>query len=178
RTVPRPDSEQQRRRVDERLARDWGLRLMSAPPPPMRPLGIYSPNLDPLTALGIERAATRNATAMRSRRCRRNRSAWARRWPTSGPTTRRGSGSSGTAAREHAGCEGAGRRQPGLGPAGGFRSAECPSCEQRVRQLQVAGTAFDLLHGRQPPEDARIRQWRRRPASTPAARPSHHHAQP
>ena len=43
--------------LDERLARDWGLRpeewaryrqLMQGP------LGIYSPNLDPLTALGIE----------------------------------------------------------------------------------------------------------------------------
>ena len=43
--------------LDERLARDWGLRpeewaryrqVMQGP------LGIYSPNLDPLTALGIE----------------------------------------------------------------------------------------------------------------------------
>ena len=43
--------------LDERLAKDWGLRpeewaryrqVMQGP------LGIYSPNLDPLTALGIE----------------------------------------------------------------------------------------------------------------------------
>ena len=43
--------------LDERLAKDWGLEpeewtryrhLMQGP------LGIYSPNLDPLTALGIE----------------------------------------------------------------------------------------------------------------------------
>ena len=57
RTVPAQVQNSIDAMLDERLARDWGLRLeewaryrqlMQGP------LGVYSPNLDPLTALGIE----------------------------------------------------------------------------------------------------------------------------
>ena len=37
--------------------------------------------------------------------------------------------------------------------------ADCPPCEQRVRQLQAAGTAFDLYMVGSRQEDSRIRQW-------------------
>jgi hypothetical protein len=55
------------------------------------------------------------------------------------------------AAREHAGREGAGRRQPGLGPAGGLRQGRVPAV--RPARAPVAGGRHRLrsLHGRQPP---------------------------
>src|SRR5574343_545328 len=105
RTVPAQVQNSADAALDERLARDWGLRpeewaryrqLMQGP------LGIYSPNLDPLTALGIE---ARGQDAGLPAGLRRRLEA-----ALSGP-----------AARGHAGCEGAGHRQPGFGPAGGFR---------------------------------------------------------
>src|SRR5574338_887629 len=149
--------------LDERLARDWGLRpeewaryrqLMQGP------LGIYSPNLDPLTALGIEARSDeeRNRYAelqvqAESRRVNKTLAyqraydaAWKRLYPGQQRVNLPG-----------ARAPGAGNK--GSGRLAGFVEADCPPCEQRVRQLQAAGTAFDLYMVGSRRDGARIRQW-------------------
>src|SRR5574337_614662 len=149
--------------LDERQARDWGLRseewaryrqLMQGP------LGVYSPQLDPLTALGIEARSDEErrryaelqvqAEARRVGKTltyqRAYDAAWKRLYPGQQRVNMPG-----------AKAPGAGNR--GSGRLAVFVKAECPSCEQRVRQLQVAGTAFDLYMVGSRQEDARIRQW-------------------
>lgn len=158
--------------LDERLARDWGLRpeewaryrqLM------LGPLGIYSPNLDPLTALGIEARSDeeRNHYAelqvqAESRRVgktlayqRAYDAAWQHLFP----------------GQQRVNLPGA--RAPGSGNNGSgrlavFVKADCPPCEQRVRQLQAAGTAFDLYMVGSRQDDARIRQWATQAGIDPA----------
>ena len=158
--------------LDERLARDWGLRpeewaryrqLMQGP------LGIYSPNLDPLTALGIEARSDeeRNRYAelqvqAESRRVgktlayqRAYDAAWQRLFP----------------GQQRVNLPGA--RAPGSGNKGSgrlavFVKADCPPCDQRVRQLQAAGTAFDLYMVGSRQDDARIRQWATQAGIDPA----------
>jgi integrating conjugative element protein (TIGR03759 family) len=124
------------------------------------PLGIYSPNLDPLTALGIEARSDeeRNRYAelqvqAESRRVgktlayqRAYDAAWQRLFP----------------GQQRVNLPGA--RAPGSGDKGSgrlavFVKADCPPCDQRVRQLQAAGTAFDLYMVGSRQDDARIRQW-------------------
>lgn len=149
--------------LDERLARDWGLRaeeweryrqLMQGP------LGVYSPNLDPLTALGIEARSDeeRNRYAELQVQAEARRvdktlayqraydTAWQRLFPgqprVSLPGTQVPS----------AGNTGSGRTAV-------FVKADCTSCEQRVRQLQAAGTPFDLYMVGSRGDDTRIRQW-------------------
>lgn len=149
--------------LDERLARDWGLRpeewaryrqLMQGP------LGIYSPNLDPLTALGIEARSDeeRNRYAelqvqAESRRVgktlayqRAYDAAWQRMFP-------------GQQRVNLPGAQAPGSGNKGSGRLAVFVKADCPPCEQRVRQLQAAGTAFDLYMVGSRQDDARIRQW-------------------
>ena len=150
-------------RSDELLARDWGLsaedwaryrKLMQGP------LGVYSPNLDPLTALGIEARSDeeRNRYAELQVQAESKRvgktlayqraydAAWKRLYPGQQRVNMPG-----------AKAPGAGNR--GSGRLAVFVKAECPPCEQRVRQLQAAGTAFDLYMVGSRQEDARIRQW-------------------
>jgi integrating conjugative element protein (TIGR03759 family) len=124
------------------------------------PLGIYSPNLDPLTALGIEARSDeeRNRYAELQVQAESKRvgktlayqraydAAWKRLYPGQQRVNMPG-----------AKAPGAGNR--GSGRLAVFVKAECPSCEQRVRQLQAAGTAFDLYMVGSRQEDARIRQW-------------------
>ncbi|MBN9459680.1 MAG: TIGR03759 family integrating conjugative element protein [Burkholderiales bacterium] len=149
--------------LDARLARDWGLRpeewaryrqVMQGP------LGIYSPNLDPLTALGIEARSDeeRNRYAelqvqAESRRVgktlayqRAYDAAWKRLYPGQQRVNMPG-----------AQAPGAGNR--GSGRLAVFVKADCAACDQRVRQLQAAGTAFDLYMVGSRQDDARIRQW-------------------
>ena len=149
--------------LDERQAREWGLQpeewaryrqLMQGP------LGVYSPQLDPLTALGIEARSEEErrryaelqvqAEARRVGKTlayqRAYDAAWKRLYPGQQRVNMPG-----------AKAPGAGNR--GSGRLAVFVKAECPSCEQRVRQLQVAGTAFDLYMVGSRQEDARIRQW-------------------
>ena len=149
--------------LDERLARDWGLQpeewaryrqLMQGP------LGVYSPNLDPLTALGIEARTDQErrryaelqvqAEARRTEKLlayqRAYDDAWKRLHPALQPVVLAGAGSVATAS-------GAPDR------LAVFVKADCPPCEQRVRQLQAAGTAFDLYMVGSRQDDTRIRQW-------------------
>lgn len=158
--------------LDERLARDWGLQaeefaryrqLMQGP------LGVYSPNLDPLTALGIEARTDEErrryaelqvqAEARRTEKIlayqRAYDDAWKRVYPTLQPVVLAGAG--GTAAT------------PGTpGRLAVFVKDDCPACEQRVRQLQTAGTAFDLYMVGSRQDDARIRRWASKAGIDPA----------
>ncbi|HHT8996821.1 TPA: TIGR03759 family integrating conjugative element protein [Burkholderia cenocepacia] len=149
--------------LDERQARDWGLRpeewaryrqLMQGP------LGIYSPNLDPLTALGIEARSEeeRNHYAELQVRAEARRvdktlayqraydAAWQRLFPGEPRLSLPG------AQAPSAGNIGSGRLAV-------FVKADCAPCTQRVRQLQAAGTPFDLYMVGSRGDDARIRQW-------------------
>jgi integrating conjugative element protein (TIGR03759 family) len=158
--------------LDERRAKDWGLRLeewaryrqlMQGP------LGIYSPDLDPLTALGIEARSDeeRNRYAelqvqAESRRVdktlayqRAYDAAWKRLHPGQQRVNLPG------ARTPDAGSKGSGRLAV-------FVKADCPPCEQRVRELQAAGTAFDLYMVGSRQDDARIRQWAAKAGIDPA----------
>jgi integrating conjugative element protein (TIGR03759 family) len=149
--------------LEERQARDWGLRseewaryrqLMQGP------LGIYSPNLDPLTALGIEARSDeeRNRYAelqvqAESRRVNKTLAyqraydaAWKRLFP-------------GQQRVNLPGAHAPGSGNKGSGRLAVFVKADCAPCEQRVRQLQAAGTTFDLYMVGSRRDDARIRQW-------------------
>ena len=158
--------------LDERLARDWGLRpeewaryrqLMQGP------LGIYSPNLDPLTALGIEARSDeeRNRYAelqvqAESRRVgkmlayqRAYDAAWQRLFP-------------GQPRVNLPGAQSPGSGNKGSGRLAVFVKADCPLCEQRVRQLQAAGTTFDLYMVGSRQDDARVRHWATQAGIDPA----------
>ena len=80
--------------LDDRVASDWGLQpqewaryreLMDGP------LGIYSPNLDPLSALGIEARTDRNGGATQNCRCKSKRAASRSCLPINVPMTKPGS---------------------------------------------------------------------------------------
>lgn len=158
--------------LDERLARDWGLQaeefaryrqLMQGP------LGVYSPNLDPLTALGIEARTDEErrryaelqvqAEARRVEKTlayqRAYDAAWKRLHPALQPVLLTDAGSS--------------LSTPGArGRLAVFVKDDCPACEHRVRQLQTAGTAFDLYMVGSRQDDARIRRWAGKAGIDPA----------
>ncbi|MDR1934505.1 MAG: TIGR03759 family integrating conjugative element protein [Candidatus Accumulibacter sp.] len=155
--------------LDERRARDWDLRpdewtryrqLMQGP------LGVYSPNLDPLTALGIEarhdEERTRYAELQVRAEARRVEKllayqrayddAWRRLYPD----------------RPRVDLSGMGVGPGDAGRLAVFVKDDCVPCEQRVRQLHAAGTAFDLYFVDAPADDARLRQWARKAGIDPA----------
>ena len=172
RTVPAQVQNSTDAALDERLARDWGLRpeewaryrqLMQGP------LGVYSPNLDPLTALGIEARSDeeRNryaelqvqAESKRVGKTLAYQRAYDAAWKRLYPGLQR--------------VDMPGAKAPGAGNRGSdrlavFVKAECPPCEQRARQLQAAGTAFDLYMVGSRQDDARIRQWATQAGIDPA----------
>jgi len=158
--------------LDERLARDWGLQpeewaryrqLMQGP------LGVYSPNLDPLTALGIEartdeerRRYAELQVQAEARRVgktlayqRAYDAAWQRLFPGQPRVSLPG-----------ANAQGAGNT--GSGRLAVFVKTDCALCAQRVQQLQAAGTAFDLYMVGSRQDDARIRQWATQAGIDPA----------
>lgn len=158
--------------LDERLAREWGLRpeewaryrqVMQGP------LGIYSPNLDPLTALGIEARSDeeRNRYAELQVRAESRRvgktlayqraydAAWKRLYPGQQRVNMPGAQAPSTGNR-------------GSGRLAVFVKADCSTCDQRVRQLQAAGSAFDLYMVGSRQDDARIRQWATQAGVDPA----------
>lgn len=156
-------------KLDERLARDWGLTaeewlryqtLMSGP------LGVYSPNLDPLTALGIESRSEAErrrfadlqvqAEARRTEKLlayqRAYDAAWQRRYP----------------GVQRVNSDAAGSASVDPGRLAVFVKMDCAQCDQRVRQLQAAGAAFDLYMVGSRQDDARIREWAARVGVEPA----------
>ena len=149
--------------LDEHRAREWGLQpdewvryrqLMQGP------LGIHSPNLDPLTTLGIEARTDEErrhyaelqvqAEAYRVEKMLAYQRAYDAAWQRLYPSLQR--------------VDLAGTSITGSGDLSSVRLAVfvkegCPPCERRVRQLQAEGAAFDLYMVGSRQEDARIRQW-------------------
>lgn len=158
---------------DARLAREWGLRddewsryreLMEGP------LGIQSPGLDPLSALGIEARSDDE----RRRYAELQVQAEARRVEK-------------LLAYQHAYDEAWQRLQPGsqrvnlpdampsgsTAVTGSNRTAVfvrdgCAPCNEVVQRLQRAGTAIDLYMVGSRQDDARIRDWAKRARIDPA----------
>lgn len=148
----------------ETQARDWGLRaeewaryrqLMQGP------LGVHSPNLDPLTALGIEartdeerRRYAELQVQVEARRVqkllayqRAYDAAWRRLYPQvqrvelpdAVPNRRSNPRNSDRIAV--------------------FVKPDCPPCRERVRQLQRSGQSFDLYMVGSRQDDAMLRRW-------------------
>jgi integrating conjugative element protein (TIGR03759 family) len=149
--------------LNERLARDWGLQveeweryrqLMQGP------LGMYSPNLDPLSALGIESRTDeerqRYAELQVQSEARRVEKilayqraydeAWKRLHPMLHPVV-----------LTDAGDPLATTDAPGRLAV--FVKEDCLTCDQRVAQLQAAGATFDIYVVGSRQDDTRIRQW-------------------
>lgn len=158
---------------DEARAHAWGLdaaewsryqQLMQGP------LGIYSPNLDPLTALGLEaRSDTeRQHYAERQVRAEAQRvqkelsyqhaydAAWKQLYPDQAPVHSLTSPSRPDVSLAH------------TGRLAVFIKDDCPACDARVRQLQASGTAFDIYMVGSRGDDARIRAWAQRVGIDPA----------
>lgn len=163
--------------LEEQLARSWGLQpqewtryrqLMQGP------VGIYSPNLDPLTALGID-AQTNDErqhyadlqVRVEARRVekilayqRAYDAAWKRAYPTLQPieeAAARPINASNTSTTSN--TSGAPMSDEPDGRVAVFVKENCPPCEDRVKQLQGGGRAFDLYLVGSRNEDARVRTW-------------------
>ncbi|PHN53585.1 hypothetical protein AO268_11450 [Pseudomonas sp. ICMP 8385] len=158
-------------RSDEQRAEDWGLlaedwaryrQLQQGP------LGVYSPNLDPLTALGIEarndeerrRFAELQVLAESARVTkelayqRAYDQAWKRLYPTLQVVTLTAANSSPA-------------RLQGNGRLALFIEDNCTACNLQVKKLQTAGREFDLYMVGSDNDDARLRQWAQRMALDP-----------
>lgn len=161
-------------RAAEQQARDWGLSgeewtryrdLMQGP------LGVYSPNIDPLTALGIEARSEQErqryaelqvaAEAQRVEKLLAYQRAYDEAWqrlhadmprvilPDAGPAL-----------------------SPVVPAASGrlalFVQDTCPACDQTTLRLQAAGQAFDIYVVDSGNDDAHIRAWAQRIGIDPA----------
>lgn len=154
--------------LDERLARDWGLdteewsryrHVMQGP------LGVSSPNVDPLTALGIEARSEeeRRRYAELQVQFERRRvqkllayqraydEAWKRLYPTQPRIDASLVSSRPISSRQLA--------SPVERRLAVFVSNDCVACEERVKQLQSAGKTFDIYVVGAEDDDASIRQW-------------------
>ncbi|MGO3130326.1 MAG: TIGR03759 family integrating conjugative element protein [Alcaligenes sp.] len=153
-------------RRGERLARDWGLdieewtryeELMDGP------LGIYSPNLDPLSALGVEarsdderRRYAELQVQAESRRVKKllaYQGAYDDAWRRLHPGVQRVSLPDATPG---------GMSIAGSGRVAIFVKDECALCASFVQRLQTAGTEFDLYMVGSRQDDARIRDLAKR----------------
>lgn len=161
-------------RSNEQRAHDWGLRvdewqrfreLMQGP------LGTHSPNLDPLTALGIEARSDEErrryaelqveVEARRVEKLLAYQRAYDDAWR-----------------RLHAGMPrvvlpDAGPAHSPVAASAGDRLAvfvkdACNACDQTVRRLQASGTEFDLYVVGSLNDDEHIRSWARRTGIDPA----------
>lgn len=149
--------------ADEQSAKDWGLNakewhryneLMKGP------LGIYSPNIDPLTALGIEAASEEEqrryaelqvqAEAKRVEKLlayqRAYDAAWKRLYPALQPVSLTDAATSPVTPDDSS-------------RLAVFVKDNCMACTQRVKQLQTAGTVFDLYLVDSRNDNTLIRTW-------------------
>lgn len=159
-------------RSDTQLAQDWGLRsdewaryrqLQQGP------LGVYSPNLDPLTALGIEarndeerrRIAELQVRAESARVTkelayqRAYDQAWKRLYPTLQRVTLTGATNSSPV------------RLQGNGRLALFIEDNCMACNLLVKKLQSERRDFDLYMVGSDNDDTRLRHWAQRMALNP-----------
>jgi integrating conjugative element protein (TIGR03759 family) len=157
--------------LDDRVASEWGLQpqewaryreLMDGP------LGIYSPNLDPLSALGIEARTDEErrryaelqvqVEARRVEKLLAYQRAYDEAWQRLNPGMQRVNLPD---------------DKPGAGPRGSGRMAVfvkdgCAACGQLVQRLQSSGAEFDLYMVGSRQDDARIRDWAKRAQIDPA----------
>jgi len=141
---------------ESKQAGDWGLQddewtryreLMRGP------LGVHSPGLDPLTALGIEARTDEErrhyaelqvqAEARRVEKLLAYQRAYDEAWQRLAPDLQRISPAA----------------EPVPARLAVFVSAQCPTCAQQVQRLQAAGSAFDLYLVGSGGDDARLRAW-------------------
>ena len=160
---------------DEQQARDWGLRteewaryreLMQGP------LGVYSPNLDPLTALGIEARSDDErrryaelqvrAEARRVEKTLAYQRAYDAAWQRLAPGVLRvnlsGANQTGSAADIPQGAD----------RTAVFVKDGCPACNQTVLRLQSSNAEFDIYVVGSRADDTHIRDWARRTRIDPA----------
>jgi integrating conjugative element protein (TIGR03759 family) len=139
------------------------------PPTDAGAAGVYSPQLDPLTALGIEARSDEErrryaelqvqAEARRVGKTLAYQRAYDAAWQRLFPGQQRVS---------LPGAKAPGAGNTGSGRLAVFVKADCAPCAQRVQQLQAAGTAFDLYMVGSRQDDARIRQWATQAGIDPA----------
>ncbi|MCE4281886.1 TIGR03759 family integrating conjugative element protein [Xanthomonas hortorum] len=171
RNMPNQERPLAGRILDDRVARDWGLQpqdwaryreLMEGP------LGIYSPNLDPLSALGIEartdeerRRYAELQVQVEARRVEKllvYQRAYDEAWQRLNPGMQRVNlpdDKPGAAVRSS-------------GRMAVFIKDGCAACGQLVQRLQTSGTEFDLYMVGSRQDDARIRDWAKRAQIDPA----------
>lgn len=172
RNAPSQERSLMGRPLDDRAARDWGLQtqewaryreLMEGP------LGIYSPNLDPLSALGIEARTDEErrhyaelqvqVEARRVEKLLAYQRAYDEAWQRLNPGMQRvnlpDDKPSATAMR-------------GSGRTAVFVKDDCAACGQIVQRLQSSGGEFDLYMVGSRQDDARIRDWAKRAQIDPA----------
>lgn len=162
-------------RSEEQQARDWGLQtdewaryreLMQGT------LGVYSPKLDPLTALGIEARSDEErrryaelqvqAEARRVEKMLAYQRAYDAAWQRLAPGMQR-------------------VNLPGVSPAASSTSLAqstgrtavfvkdgCATCDQAVQRLQASGAEFDVYVVGSRADDAHIRDWAQRARIDPA----------
>ncbi|EMK3529606.1 TIGR03759 family integrating conjugative element protein [Pseudomonas aeruginosa] len=157
---------------DARLAKEWGLRddefaryreLMEGP------IGVYSPNLDPLSALGIEARSDEErrryaelqvqVEAHRVEKLLAYQRAYDAAWQRLNPGMQRVNlpdDKPGAAAMS------------GSGRTAVFVKDGCVACGQLVQRLQSSGAEFDLYMVGSRQDDARIRDWAKRANVDPA----------
>jgi integrating conjugative element protein (TIGR03759 family) len=140
------------------------------------PLGIYSPNLDPLSALGIEAQSEeerrRYAELQVQAESRRVEKLLAYQRAYDEAFARLAPGMPRVvlpdAQQPSSGGAGPGATLTGNGRTAVFVRENCAPCEQAVQRLQAAGTAFDLYVVGSRNDDARIRAWALRSKIDPA----------
>lgn len=164
-TSSRITSSQPEQSQSEYLAKEWGLHneewsrykeLMAGP------LGIYSPNLDPLSALGIEARTDEErrryaelqvqAEARRVEKLLIYQRAYDDAWKRLYPETLRVS-----LPDAMQGMPNSSNRRLAV-----FVRDDCTLCEQTVQRLQAAGAEFDVYMVGNDTSDTRIRTWARR----------------
>jgi len=147
---------------EELIARDWGLstdewtryrKVMQGP------LGVYSPNLDPLTALGIEARSDEErrhyaelqvvAEARRIEKTLAYQRAYDDAWQRLHPGLERVAMAGGDMQTD----------TRASGRLAVFVKEDCGSCGPLVQRLQSAGTEFDLYMVGTGQDDSRIRGW-------------------
>lgn len=135
-------------------------------------LGIYSPNLDPLTALGVEARSTEERrhiaelqVRMEARRAEKTLAyqraydeAWKRLYPSLQPVR----------SDAAAGSADAAPRAAESNRLAVFVKEQCPACDARVRELQASGALIDIYVVGTQYNDARIRTWAKAAAIDPA----------
>ena len=167
-------------RSEEQQARDWGLQsdewaryreLMQGP------LGIYSPNLDPLTALGIEARSDEErrryaelqvqAEARRVEKMLAYQRAYDAAWQRLAPGMQRVS-LPGISLPGISPAPSAASLAQSTGRTAVFVKDGCAACDQAVQRLQAFGAEFDVYVVGSRADDAHVRDWAQRARIDPA----------